>query len=115
MILEWRVIDYGPLIKRLYERSGLQVNQYAALVNYTVAHISNIINGHQRGSPKVLEACLKNAGLEFSQLQLPEVQEQTEEEKEILRRFRKLSPVRRALALGVLKQFVDAERRLKNK
>ena len=56
-------MSYGALIKELFRRSELQVNEYAEAVDVTVAHISNIINENSPGSRKILEACLEYAGM----------------------------------------------------
>ena len=101
---------YARLITELFRRSGLQINEYAEAIGISTTHLSTILNGHQDGSRKILEACLANTGMNLGDLQLPEPDAETQEEKDVLRLYRRLSDERRKLACSILKQFAAAER-----
>lgn len=101
-------MTYADLIKALYGRSGMSIKDYAESIRHTTAHISNILNGHQPGSWKVVEACLRHAKLSPEDvLTLPE-EPATKAEKELLRLYRSLSESGRATIVLVATEIAAA-------
>lgn len=58
-------MSYADLIKELFEKSGLQVNDYAAAAGISITHMSKILNGSAPGSVKILEACARHANIDL--------------------------------------------------
>lgn len=111
-------MSYARLIAELFKRSGKQVSEYAAEIDLSTSHLSNIINGKQPGSRKILEDCLSLHGLRLWDLQLPVPDPETGDELELVKMFRYISAEHRAQVLGHLKALTDLKSlsdKLKNK
>lgn len=102
-------MSYGDLIRELHRRSGKQINEYADAVDISVTHMSHILNDRQPGTRKVLEACLYEAGLGLEDLQLPEKDPESQEERKAMRLFRSLSDKHRATALDLLASLSELQ------
>lgn len=102
---------YADLIKELFRRSEMQVNEYAQAIDISVTHLSNIINDAQPGSRKILEACLARIQMDIGSLELPEADAHTEEEKTAFRLFRRLDPGQGQAVISVMRQFTKASKR----
>ena len=97
-------MTYSEIIKELWKRSGLSVNDYADTVKYSRTHISTILNDKQPGSWKALEACLRHAGIDVQDcLAMPAKEPSAKEEKEALRLFQSLTGSKRDHALEYLR------------
>lgn len=57
-------MTYADLIRELFEKSGMQVKDYAAATGLSVTLISGIVNGG-KGSLKVLDVCARQAGIDL--------------------------------------------------
>lgn len=103
-------MDYGELIAELYRRSGQTIKDYAENIGVSTAHMSNILAGKQRGTPKVFEDALTNAGYTVRDLHLPDLNAAEQGEKEWIRVIRSLSEQSRESLLLQARRFAFLER-----
>ena len=108
--------SYAGLIKQLYRKSHLQVNEYADAIGYSTVQVSNVLNDKQPGSHKMLQAALEFAGISIDDLAIPgDDGAMANQERELLRLFRLLSDEQRTLALQLCRALCLSERSLKKK
>lgn len=105
--------SYAGLIKQLYRKSGLRINEYAEAIGYSVVQVSNVLNDKQPGSHKMLEAALMFAGITIEDLAIPSSDGIAREERELLRLFRLLSDDAQILALQLCRALSRSEKSLK--
>ena len=98
--------SYADKIKELFRRSGLSVSEYAEAIDFHVNSISLVLNDKQPGSRKMLEAALDHAGMTLEDLELPEADASTDQEKALLRYFRRLNEENRNSILSLLKGWL---------
>ena len=56
-------MTYTEIVRELYERSGLQINEYAQRIRYSVTQLSLVLNGHKEATLKMAEVALADADL----------------------------------------------------
>lgn len=99
-------MTYADLIKALWRKSGLGVQEYADAIELSKTHLSNILNDQQSGTFKVVRQCLDHADIKIEDcLSLPDENPATREEEEALRLFKTLTGGTRQLALSLLAEL----------
>lgn len=80
------MMTFADLIRQFFDKSGLQVNEYAESIGYSTTQLSNVLNGAEPGSRKMLEACLREANRDLEAcLKYPA--ENTDREEELIGRL----------------------------
>ncbi len=102
-----QAMKYAEIIKGLRIRSGLGVKDYAEHVGMSVAHISNVVNGAQPGSLKMLRDCLRADGKDIEDcLGLPPDSITHEYERKILDLIHLITDEQKASLQNLLLAFV---------
>src|SRR3990167_8659515 len=107
-------MTYADLIKWLWRKSGLGVQEYAEKIDFSRGHISNIINDQQPGSLKALQACLRHANIGIEDcLSPPPTSTAEKEEGKVLTSLRSLSDGNRELALKLIASLSGGQQALR--
>lgn len=111
-------MSYADVVKHLHKKAGLSIKDYAERVGYSTAQVSLVLNGHQDGTLKMVEACVRYAGQDIEEyLWIPESAEAAVERK-ALHAFKSLNEKNRDFALRFLEnmsELQDAKEKRPNK
>jgi transcriptional regulator with XRE-family HTH domain len=101
-------VTYAEIIQTLFSRSGLQVNEYAKTIGLSVTHLSNILNGVEAGSMRVVQDALRQAQIKVEDcLDLPEKTAEGADERKLLRCYRMISDDRKKFVLDLAADFAS--------
>ncbi len=102
-------MTYGELVKFFWRKSGVAINEYAERVGYSTPQVSMVLNGHQAGTLKMIQACVRDAEMDMQDLLwVPESAEAADERK-VLRAFKSLDADGRQQAQDLLDSLAELQ------